>query len=98
MSKEIDKTKEIKTIEDLDNKENKDIKLTETELKEDPFEQKYTQLKIDFDNLTKERDTYKEKYNRALEENNRLFNRLTGTPPEPTANAMDSLLKLKGVK
>ena len=94
--------KEIKTVEDLDKKENEkektDIKLTETELKEDPFEQKYTQLKMDFDSVSKERDTYKEKYNRALEENNRLFNRLTGTPPEPTANAMDSLLKIKGVK
>lgn len=98
----MSKEKELKTIEDLDKKEDKqettDIKLVETEMKEDPFEQKYTQLKMDFDTVSKERDTYKEKYNRALEENNRLFNRLTGTPPEPTASPMDNLLKIKGVK
>lgn len=83
-----EKDKEIKTVEDLDKKDNVPLK----ELPEKtPFEEKYNQLKIDFDKLNS-------KYTKAIEENNRLFQRLTGTPQTTTESALDNLLKIKGEK
>lgn len=87
----------IKTVEDLDKKT--DIKLVETEMKEAPWQNKYTQLKSDFDKLTQEKTQLQEKYNHALEENNKLFNRLTSTPTQKQEeSALDKLLKIKGGK
>lgn len=96
MSEEI---KEIKTVEDLDKKDGKsneektDLKLTVIE--NDPFKEKYEQLKVDFEAIKTERDTLKGKYTKALEENNRLFNRLTGTP-EKQVDSLQSILNIKG--
>lgn len=76
---------ELKTLEDVDNKG------TEQEPnKEEPKSELETRIA----ELEKERDTYKEKYTKAVEINNQLYQRLTSPKPTPSneTSALDKIL------
>ena len=76
-------TEEIKTIEDIDG------------AKEETIDEKYSKLSLDYDELRKKFDEVSRKYNVALEENNKLYKRIT-TPEgytEPNTSLTDELIK-----
>ena len=80
-------TEEIKTIEDIDG--------TKEEPKEETIDEKYSKLSLDYDELRKKFDEVSRKYNVALEENNKLYKRIT-TPEdytEPKTSLTDELIK-----
>ena len=79
--------KELKTLEDIDG-----TKDTKSETNEDSTNKLEDYMK-QVDLLKQERDSYKAKYEKAIEVNNSLYQRLT-SPKPVTEKAIDTILKL----
>lgn len=79
----------LKTLEDIDGTKEEKVEESKTETtKEDELEKYIKQV----DQLKEERDTYKAKWEKAIEVNNSLYQRLT-SPKPVTESALDSILK-----
>ncbi len=79
----------LKTLEDIDGTKEEKVEDTKTEItKEDELEKYIKQV----DQLKEERDTYKAKWEKAIEVNNSLYQRLT-SPKPVTESALESILK-----
>lgn len=79
----------LKTLEDIDGTKEEKVEDTKTETtKEDELEKYIKQV----DQLKEERDTYKAKWEKAIEVNNSLYQRLT-SPKPVTESALESILK-----
>lgn len=79
----------LKTLEDIDGTKEEKVENTKTETtKEDELEKYIKQV----DQLKEERDTYKAKWEKAIEVNNSLYQRLT-SPKPVTESALESILK-----
>ena len=79
----------LKTLEDIDGtKEEKVEEIKPETTKEDELEKYIKQV----DQLKEERDTYKAKWEKAIEVNNSLYQRLT-SPKPVTESALESILK-----
>ena len=76
---------EIKTLDDIEG--------NEEEQKETSIEEKYNKLSIDHDELIKNYEAIKEKYQKALEANNQLYKRITVGDPSPAESETEKLLK-----
>lgn len=79
----------LKTLEDIDGTKEEKVEESKTETtKEDELEKYIKQV----DQLKEERDTYKAKWEKAIEVNNSLYQRLT-SPKPVTESALESILK-----
>lgn len=79
----------LKTLEDIDGTKEEKVEDTKTETtKEDELEKYIKQV----DQLKEERDTYKAKWEKAIEVNNSLYQRLT-SPKPVNESALESILK-----
>lgn len=79
----------LKTLEDIDGTKEEKVEDNKTETtKEDELEKYIKQV----DQLKEERDTYKAKWEKAIEVNNSLYQRLT-SPKPVTESALESILK-----
>ena len=76
---------EIKTLDDIEGKEE--------EQTEPSIEEKYNKLSIDHDELIRNYEAIKEKYQKALEANNQLYKRITVGDPSPAESETEKLLK-----
>ena len=76
---------EIKTLDDIEGKEE--------EQKEPSIEEKYNKLSIDHDELIRNYEAIKEKYQKALEANNQLYKRITVGEQSPAESEIEKLLK-----
>lgn len=75
----------IKTLEDIEGKKEEE--------KEPTIEEKYSKLSIDHDELIRNYEAIKEKYQKALEANNQLYKRITTGDPSPAETETEKLLK-----
>lgn len=79
----------LKTLEDIDGTKEEKVEESKTETtKEDELEKYIKQV----DQLKEERDTYKAKWEKAIEVNNSLYQRLT-SPKPVSESALESILK-----
>lgn len=76
---------EIKTLDDIEGKEEGQ--------KEPSIEEKYNKLSIDHDELIRNYEAIKEKYQKALEANNQLYKRITVGEQSPAESETEKLLK-----
>lgn len=83
--------KELKTLEDIDG--TKDTKSETNEVANEDSTNKLEDYMKQVDQLKQERDSYKAKYEKAIEVNNSLYQRLT-SPKPVTEKAIDTILKL----
>lgn len=76
---------EIKTLDDIEG--------NEEEQKEPSIEEKYNKLSVDHDELIRNYEAIKEKYQKALEANNQLYKRITVGEQSPAESETEKLLK-----